>query len=904
MVNVLKISHIAAAALLIIVFIFLALSGFLGELFWFQSTGYQEAFLTIVIARILIFLVFFIIFFAFSFANAYYAAKKSSGGVPGNKGMILGTGVIAALASGIAALGMSSSWETILKYVNPTPFSITDPVFGLDIGFYVFSLPFYSLLAGFFIGLIVFSILLSVLSHVLQENLIGVGSRGEIFINADENGPDWKGLIKRILPQLNFLLFLLFIVIAAKLWLTRYDLLFTRSGAVFGAGYTDIHVTLPVLTILTVVSILTGLGFLVNEKFKSFSVIKYGIGAFVAIAAIGFLASAVVQGIIVEPNEYNLEKPYLENNIEYTLDAYGLEKAEETGFYVNYTLTAKDIEDNRLTVENIRLWDWRPLKSTYEQLQLFRTYYAFNDIDVDRYTIDGMYKEVLISAREMDTTNLPSTAQTWVNTHLVYTHGYGAVMNPVDVVTTEGLPEFYLKDIPPTSDYIDLEEPRIYFGELTNDYIITNTDTEEFDYPAGDTNIYTTYSGKDGVTLSGIINRLIYGIKFRSIELLVSGSVDDDSRILMHRNIEDRISTIAPFLSYDPDPYIVVADGKLYWIADAYTSSDMYPYAEPVGASFINEYKTSYIRNSVKTVIDAYSGEVTYYVIDPEDPVISTYRKIFPDVFRDFEEMPESLKKHIRYPQGLFEVQANRYATYHMKDPMVFYNREDEWVVPDEIYRQNREQMEPYYVIMKLPDEETEEFILMLPFTPISKENMIGWMAARSDSPDYGELIVYQFSKQQLTYGPMQIEARIDQDTEISQAITLWSQSGSSVLRGNTLVIPIENSILYVEPLYLEATAKGTLPQLKRVIVAYNDRLTMQNTLDESLGVIFGGVVAEEEVAAAGQEGTGTVITGDSELLNRIASLYFSAQEALATGDLGEYQHYIDEIGKIVSGAV
>lgn len=899
-----KLTHIAAAALLIIGVLFLVTAGFLGEWFWFGSIRYQEVFLTVILAKISIFILTFLVFFAFSFANAWFAAKTASGGIVKNRGILWITGALAALSGALAAIWMSSAWETVLKYMNQVPFSITDPVFGLDIGFYVFSLPFYLLITSFAIGLLVFSILLSAISYILKEDWIRFGESGQIYVNAGESGPDWAGFLKKFLPQLNLLLFLLFIAIAAKIWLARYDLLFTRSGAVFGAGYTDIHVTLPVLAILTAIAVVIGIGFLVNERLKSLSVIKYGIAAFIAIAAIGLFASAAVQWVVVEPNELNLEKPYLENNIEYTLEAYGLSNAEETIFNVNYNLTAQDIEDNKLTAENIRLWDWRPLKSTYEQLQLFRTYYAFNDVDVDRYEIDGTYKEVLISAREMDTGSLSSNAQTWVNTHLVYTHGYGVVMTPVDAVTSEGLPEFYIKDIPPVSGYIQLSQPRIYFGEMTNDYIITNTDTEELDYPSGETNIYTSYSGDAGVKLSGIFDRLIYGIKFGSLELVVSGSVNDDSRILMHRNIVDRTSTIAPFLSYDRDPYIVVADGKLYWITDAYTSSAMYPYSEPVGASFINEYKTSYIRNSVKTVTDAYTGEVTYYVIDPDDPVISTYRKIFPDLFRDFKDMPNELKEHIRYAQGLFEIQADRYATYHMKDPVVFYNREDEWVIPDEIYREDREQMQPYYVIMKLPQEDSEEFILMLPFTPISKENMIGWMAGRSDTPDYGDLIVYQFSKQELTYGPMQIEARIDQDTEISQAITLWSQAGSSVLRGNTLVIPIENSILYVEPLYLEATERGTLPQLKRVIVAYDDRLTMQETLDEALGVIFGGVVEGEVIGAVEGDGTGVVTVGDSELLQKIASLYLKAQEALAAGDLGDYQYYIEEIGKIVTGDV
>ncbi len=897
-----KISHLAAALLLSAGFLFFLGAGFLGEWFWFGSTGYRDVFWTIILARVALFIISFLVFFAFVFVNAWFAAKTASGGKVKNKGILWISGGLAAFAGALAGLGVSAEWETFLKYMNQVPFSLSDPVFGLDIGFYVFSLPLYSLIATFLTGMVVVSIILSALSYILEEDWISFSESGQIYVNAELETSDWKGALKKYLPQLNLLLFLLFATVAARLWLARYDLLFNRTGAVFGAGYTDIHVALPVLAVLTAVCLVIGTGFLINEKLKSFSVIKYGIIAFIAIAAVGVLATAAVQGLIVQPNEFNLEKPYLESNIKYTLDAFDLGDAEERAFVVDYNLTAGDIEDNELTVENIRLWDWRPLKTTYEQLQLFRTYYAFNDVDVDRYGIDGKYRQVLTSAREMDTGNLPSTARTWVNTHLVYTHGYGAVMTPVDVVTSEGLPEFFLKDIPPSSESIGLDQPGIYFGEMTNDYVIVNTGTEELDYPSGDANIYTSYSGGAGVRLSGIIDRLVYAIKFGSVELLVSGTVSDESKILMHRNINERANAIAPFLSYDSDPYIVVSGGKLYWITDAYTSTSMYPYSEPVGASFINEYRTSYIRNSVKVVTDAYTGEVTYYVVDQDDPLIGAYEKIFPGLFKDFEEMPGELKEHIRYPQGLFEIQANRYATYHMKDPMVFYNKEDEWVIPDEVYRKNREQMEPYYVIMKLPEGDSEEFILMLPFTPRGKENMIGWMAARCDTPNYGDLIVYQFSKQLLTYGPMQIEARIDQDTEISQEITLWSQSGSSVLRGNTLVIPIENSILYVEPLYLEATERGTLPQLKRVIVAYNDRLTMQQTLDEALGVIFGGAAAEE-LPGAVESGEGSAVTtGESGLLLEIASLYYKAQAALAEGDLGKYQFYIDEIGKIVSG--
>ena len=894
-----QIFRVAIVALIAAFVIILMLAGFLGDWFWFTTVGYENVFLTIVVTRLILGIIAFVAFFGFSYANAVIAgrtaAKALGRPVGGKQGFVL----IAALGGLIAGLNMAGSWETVLRYLNQVPFSMQEPIFSLDIGFLIFSLPFYTLILNFLLGLLIFTALLSAASFLFQVLVVRIRvTRFPVVDIETDSEPVWSTYIQDFLPHLNVLLFLIFAVLAARLWLSRYEILFSTGGVVFGAGYTDIHITLPLLTILSVVALVIGIGFLVNEKLRRKDVIIYGIGAFAVIAIIGAIAGMAVQGLIVEPDEFNLEKTYLEYNIENTLDAYDLSSADEQPFLVNYSLTAEDIDANRLTVENIRLWDWRPLKTTYEQLQLFRTYYQFYDIDVDRYTIDGVYKEVLISPREMDIGNLQEQAQTWVNEHLVYTHGYGVVMNPVDVVTKEGLPAFYISDIPHTSEYISLEEPRIYYGEGSWNYVVTGTSTDELDYPAGDQNIYTDYYGDGGVLLDGILKKFVYAAKFSSIELLVSGSFTPESRILLHRSISDRIVTIAPFLSYDPDPYIVVADEKLYWIIDAYTTSDQYPYSEPIWTGGgIRGGKLNYIRNSVKVVVDAFNGDVSFYVIDPDDPLIRTYRGIFPDTFKDIEEMPENLRSHLRYPEGIFRIQAELYATYHMKDPRVFYNKEDAWVIPDEIYRQNRQQMEPYYIIMKLPGETSEEFIMMLPFTPRNKENMIGWMAARSDPPQYGELIIYQFSKQELTYGPMQIEARIDQDTEISQDITLWSQAGSSVIRGNTLIIPIENSIIYVEPLYLEATEKGTLPQLKRVIVAYNDLITMQDTLSEALEVIFKGAIEEQ---ATEEEGGIPVSRTDLEKLARIAALYDSAQEALSRGDLGQYQQYFDEIGKLV----
>lgn len=891
----------------IIVLLFITSSralSILGDWLWFMSVGYEPMFLKILLTSVAIGVISFIVFFAFSQVNILMACRAAFGKSWRSTGRAETRvmSIIAAVCGLMAAVAMGSAWETVLKHLNYSSFGASDPVFGMDIGFYVFTLPFYSIVLKFLLAVFIVSAVFAAITYILHSKGFKIGVQEPKDYEYSFTGPrgshmnvEWPGSWHNFLPQLNMLLFLVFMALAANTWLARYSLLFSSGGAVFGAGYTQINVTLPLLVILSVVSLLVGVMFLANLKIKSSKLISYGVGAFAVTAVLGLIVGSIVQGLIVEPDEFNLEKPYLERNIRGTLAAYGLENAQEKIFPVNYTLALEDIEANNATVNNIRLWDWRPLKQTYNQLQLFRTYYDFNDVDVDRYELDGVYKQVLVSAREINTMDLPKQAQTWVNKHLVYTHGYGVVMNPVDMVSQEGFPVFYLKDIPPTSPYLGLDQLRIYFGEKTDDYVLTETSTDEFDYPSGDENIYTTYSGSGGVPLSDSMRKLIYAVKFGSMELLVSGSLTPESKLLMYRNIGERAPTIMPFLSYDPDPYIVVSDGRLFWIMDAYTTTNMYPYSEPVGVGY---RKINYIRNSVKVVVDAYNGNVYYYVVDPTDPIIQTYRKMFPGVFLDFGQMPEDLKAHVRYPEGIFRIQAGIYSTYHMEDPRVFYNREDVWVNPDEIYRGSRQQMNPYYVILKLPEEDREEFILMIPFTPKGKENMIGWMAARSDNPNYGKILVYQFSKQQLTYGPMQIEARIDQDTEISQLITLWSQSGSSVVRGNTLIIPIENSILYVEPLYLEATERGTIPQLQRVIVAYGNQLTMQETLSDALDVIFG--VAERPRAGEATPLPLNETTGQK--LARIAELYIKAQEALKAGDLGLYQQSVEEIGKLVAG--
>ncbi len=888
-----KKGNIVFIIILAILMLFSGIMNIFGDWFWFSSVGYDQVFLKMLFTGVTLGAMFGFSFLVFAVVNIKAAKrlslkKSERGRAKGIEKMLLLLAALFALMLGIAF----SNWEVFLKFANPSVFGVMDPVFGLDVAFYVFVLPFYTYILGFLFVTIVLTTVLTFLSYLFFSKSFRIEKR--IVEDEEVTGGlgytmDFARVLKKSTPHTSFLLALLFFIISFGMYLARYSLLLSETGVVFGAGYTDLAVTLPLITILSVMSGIVGLLFLLNVKRGKWKTPLMGIGVLVGISILGGVALGVTQAFIVAPNEFNLEQPYIERNIEHTLEAYNLKEVSEKVFPISYNLTMEDIDENSETISNIRLWDWRPLVQTYNQLQLFRTYYRFWDVDIDRYDLDGEYKQVMLSARGMDIRNLPENAQTWVNTHMVYTHGHGVVMNPVDRVSKEGLPEFYVKDIPPTSDYIEIQRPEIYYGEGSSNYVLVKTTTEELDYPSGDRNIYTSYEGEGGVTLSDMFKRFVYAVKFGSIELLVSGSLKPESRILLYRNIKERVNRIAPFLIYDRDPYVVVSEGKLYWIIDSYTITNTYPYSEPIDAGIV----FNYIRNSVKIVVDAYDGDTRFYVIDSEDPLIKTYSKIFPDLFLDFSEMPEDLQKHIRYPEDLFRIQAELYSIYHMKEPSVFYSKEDAWVIPDEIYRGGRQEMQPYYIIMKLPEKEREEFIMMIPFTPKNKENLIAWMAAKSDFPDYGQLLVYQFSKQVLTYGPMQIEARIDQDTEISQKITLWSQAGSSVIRGNTLIIPVENSIIYIEPLYLEATERGTLPELKRVILAYENQITMQETLDQAISEIFGGVVKPVEPGKIPE-------TPDQKLL-RISDLYNKAQEALKNGDLKAYADYMEQIGNILS---
>jgi uncharacterized membrane protein (UPF0182 family) len=771
-------------------------------------------------------------------------------------------------------------WHVLLKALNATSFGISDPIFGRDIGFYIFNFPLQRFVEGFIFSSLVLSLLAVIWIYVIN---------GAIYLSGLK-----LSFSKGVKAHLALLLAILTLVFAWRLWLGELEILYSARGVVFGAGYTDVRAQLLAYNLqIIVLFVLAGL-FIVNIFQKDYRLPAVGIGAYLVIALVmGGIFPAIVQNLQVKPSEISLESPYIEYGIKYTRLAYGLDEVEEKQFAANQTLTRKDLEKNAQTISNIRLWDNRPLIKSYRQLQGIRLYYDFSDVDVDRYQINGNYQQVMLSPRELKIDKLPQKAQTWVNRHLKFTHGYGLCLSPVNEQTPEGLPDLIVKDIPPTTKTnLKIDRPEIYYGEETNEYVIVNTKEEEFDYPKGDKNVYATYQGSGGVEINSLLRRLAFTIKYSDLKILLTDYITPKSRILFDRSIKTRVSKIAPYLRYDRDPYLVISKGRMYWIQDAYTTSNLFPYSDPSGAGFD---RFNYIRNSIKIVIDAYNGDATYYIIDEKDPIAKTYQKIYPELYQPFADMPQELKEHLRYPYDLFMIQAYKYATFHMQDPQVFYNQEDLWNVPREVYAGSEQAMDAYYIIMKLPAENREEFLLMLPFTPNNKDNMIAWLAARSDMPNYGKLLVYKFPKDKLIYGPMQIEARIDQQTEISQQFTLWGQVGSRVIRGNLLAIPVEESIIYVEPIYLEA-ATGELPELKRVIAVYGKNVAMEETLNSALSSVFEGRVAPARTVA---EAVARAMS-PRELAQKALDLYNRMQSSLREGNFAVFGERFKELQKIL----
>jgi uncharacterized membrane protein (UPF0182 family) len=748
------------------------------------------------------------------------------------------------LLSITAAMHFAGQWQQVLQYVYRTPFGETDPIFDLDIGFYIFQLPFYAMLQRAAISLLGGSLFVAVLLYAIK---------GAIDFNRG-----WRQFLDRPAKiHLGILLAVLTLLIATGLVLERYDILYSTKGVAFGAGYTDVHARLQAYSIMTVLTLGLGLVFVLSLWRKDLILPVSGVvGYGAALILVMGVYPQLQQRLQVEPNELTKETPYITYNLDFTRKAYGLNQVQQQTYEVQRDLTAANLQNHQATLHNIRLWNDDPILSTYRQLQELRPYYRFQGVDIDRYPLNGDYQQVMLSAREMEVERLPS--QTWVNQRLKYTHGYGLVMSPVDRVNPDGLPELLIKDLPPVAPPdLSIQQPAIYYGESTRNYIFTGTSTDEFDYPLGNDNASVRYSGVGGVPLPSLWHRLMYAMDMGNLKVLISQYFTPQSRIHYYRQIQERVSHIAPFLYLDHDPYLVLAQGRLQWILDAYTFSDRYPYSQPLmtlpgaeqllnfqGKNF-QQYHLNYLRNSVKIVVDAYEGTVTFYALDEApygelDPLLETYRKAFPTLFTSGTKLPPALRQHLRYPQDLFTIQSLAYLSYHMENPEVFYNKEDLWSFPSEISENNKTILsQPYYVVMQLLGETNPEMVLILPFTPVNKDNMIAWLAARSDGDRYGHLLLYKFPKQALVYGPNQIEARIDQTPEISQQLTLWSQQGSRVIRGNLVVIPIRQSLLYVEPIYLRAE-QGELPELRRVIVVYGDQVVMEPTLAQGLTAVFG----------------------------------------------------------------
>ncbi|TRZ50660.1 MAG: UPF0182 family protein, partial [Dehalococcoidia bacterium] len=790
--------------------------------------------------------------------------------------VILGTALLS-LIFGLVAQG---NWEVVLRFFNGQPFGITDPVFHREIGFYVFSLPFLHLLQGWFVGALIITLL---------------GSAGVYFISYAVQRLRFD-LARPVLAHVGGLAMAILGLFAWGYWLGIWELVFSERGVIFGASYADMHAKLPAQWILLAVVLICAGIFLVSVLRRNLRWPLYAIvGWIVAAIIIGGIFPSLVHRFQVQPSELAREQPYIEYNIEFTREAFALDRVEEQSFPAEDAPSLQDIVQNEVTINNIRLWDHRPLKDTYNQIQSIRLYYDFYDVDVDRYIIDGEYRQVMLSARELSAEKLAGQAQTWVNRRLQFTHGYGIALSPVNEVSAEGLPVLLVKDIPPAGDF-NIERPQIYFGEKTNNYVIVKTKTQEFDYPMGDENVYGHYEGKGGVRLDSFIRRLVYAWQLGDFNILISGELTPESRVLYYRNIRERVNHLAPFLKLDSDPYLVVMEGRLFWIQDAYTTSDRYPYSEPLGGGI------NYIRNSVKAVIDAYDGSVTFYITDPEDALIRTYQAIFPTLFVPADQMPEYLRAHWRYPEDMFNIQASVYQSYHMRDARVFYNKEDLWAIPKEVYAGKGQLVEPYYVIMRLPDEDKEEFLLMLPFTPVNKDNTIGWLAARCDGDNYGKLLAYHFPKERLVYGPSQIENRIQQDTVITEQLALWGRGGSNVIRGNLLLIPIGKSNLYVEPVFLQAEERG-LPELKRIIVAAGDQIAMEPTLKESLAAIFGAEepptepVVKPPTPAEPEEAVAADI---ANLIEEAQRHYDQAQQYLKAGDWANYGKELEALKAVL----
>jgi hypothetical protein len=881
-------------ALFAALFFLPALIGLLIDWWWFQEIGYQVVFTRELITRVLLFLAAGGLTFGVLYLNLLLAQRglvpypvvlrftQSAPRVDITRALSRLSLPVSLTLGLLAGLSATPAWDLVLRVIYATPFGTKDPVLSRDIGFYVFTLPGLSAAFGFLSGLLFISLVLLVPLYRLRGDLVLQRRRVSIEPSA--------GL------HLASLLAALFLLTALRLWLVDIpSLLYSTTGPLVGASYTDLHARLPALRISAVLALLAAVAVMIGGFRRQLG--YYGLLAIASYLAVAFVGRGlfplVMQKFVVAPTELTRETPYLRYHIAATRRAWGIDSVETRELNGEANLTLTDIKANAPTIENVRLWDREPLLMTFGQLQEIRTYYDFVSVDDDRYWVDAKYRQVLLSPRELNVASLPT--RTFINEHLTFTHGMGLTMSPVNQVTTEGLPVLFIKDLPPASTVsLRVTRPQIYYGELANEYVFTGTRQREFDHPSGEANVYAAYRGKGGVQVGNILRRAILAAHFGSSKILFSGDITNASRVLYYRTIAGRARKALPFLHFDGDPYLVVAaDGTMKWILDGYTGSDGYPYAQRLRDG------TTYMRNSVKLVIDAYDGSLTAYVSAPVDPLIRTSARIFPGILHSMDSMPADLKAHLRYPDEIYRIQTGLYTTYHMDDPEDFYHREDQWQIPTVGESEGKV---PFmrHLVMRLPEEKSAEFIYMVPFTPRGKDNLAAWMVARNDGDEYGKLRVYRLSRQSLVFGPQQIVNRINQNTEISRQVSLWDQRGSRVIRGDLLVIPIEESLLYVQPLYLQAEG-GRIPELKRVVVAYQNQVVMQETLEASLNELFGGSPGPRRPPQPSvATGAATTDSGFRALAEEARQRYQAALQAQRDIDWAKYGEEMRRLGEVL----
>ncbi len=922
--------------LAIVVVVILALVIFLRyyvDWLWFGEVALRTVFWRRIVTGVIVGVVFAVVFFGVVYGNVEIARRlapkyRPVEGVdvvePVNERAMrrvrqvgLALSLFVAVVVGFSSAG---SWLTYARALNAVPFGVEDPIFHHDLSFYVFVLPAWQSVYWFLFATLIVALVASIAAHLLLGGA-QVEQRPVAESNAPAQGQDAVKMARAALQatgvriergavaHISGLLGALFILAGAGYLLKAWNLLYSTSGVVFGAGYTDVHVRLPLIRTLMVVAFLFGGALVYNAvrgRRKLWPPLAIG-GWIVALIVLLAIVPAIWQALAVNPNQLTKESPYIAYDIAATRSAYDLTEISETPYSLEGDLSAAKLQANNVTISNVRLWDPEVLLTSYGQLQELRPYYSFGSVSVDRYLVNDVYTQTMLAPRELRVSGLPAQAQTWVNQHITYTHGYGVTVSAVNQVASGGSPDFLVQDVPLVSSApaLAVTEPRIYYGRAGTDYLLVKTKDQEFDYPGADGDVYTTYTGGGGIPVGSFLNKLAFMVRFGSLKFFTSSAITDASRVIIKNMITERLTAAAPFLRFDKNPYMVIADGKLYWIADAYTTTSRYPYSQPDGS-------LNYIRNSVKVVIDAYDGTMSFYVFDPGDPLIQTYEKIFPGMFKAEAEMPASLSQHVRYPEDFYMAQARMFATYHVTDPAVLYSKGDQWEIPSNVSISGEAPMSPYYMIMRLPGQTREEFVLILPYVPNSRSNMIAWLGAQSDPPEYGKAVSFEFPSSLNVYGPAQVEAAINQDPAISAQRTLWGQEGSTVIFGNLLTVPIGNSLLYVQPLYLQSK-QTELPQIQRIIVFYRSpsatpdlpsgqqqNVVMAPTLGEALASIFGGPGTQPGSGTTPPPGTGATSAAVAQLIAQASAKYADAQAALRAGDLTTFAQDIEALGKIL----